>query len=211
MRPIQASARRRAPAAVGAGHPAGGDAHQVREILGRVGQLLAQRRRAHHVAADAIEQILPKPPRPRLPPQLAVRGGNQLAGEPARRGFPHPAEFAALQDAQQLDLNLVVELADLVEKDGAVLAAGLEPPAVVLVRPGEGALAIAEHLRLDQRRAQRRQVDRAGSPVAGSAAKVLVCASNGDVARLRDGLRRQLLAGPGLADDQRRDACAIVA
>ena len=136
--------------------------------------------------------------------QIAVGGGDQLAGEAPRRGLPDALKLAALQDAQQLDLNVGVELADLVEKHGAVGAAGLEPSAAVLRGAGEGAAPMAEQLRLDQRRAQRRQVDGAEAR-RGIGGKRLRARIERDVARQRDGARHQLLAGPRFADDQRRD------
>jgi hypothetical protein len=57
--------------------------------------------------------------------QIAVGGGDYPAGEAARSRVADAMELAILQHAQQLDPNVRIGLADLVEKDGAVRAAGL--------------------------------------------------------------------------------------
>src|SRR5262245_54390515 len=64
-------------------------------------------------------------------------------------------ETARLQDAQQLGLQLGLELADLVEEERAAVGE-LEPAALALARAGERALLVAEELALEQRLGQRR-------------------------------------------------------
>src|SRR6185295_7950101 len=77
-----------------------------------------------------------------------------------------------------------------------------EDAGVVLDRPGESTLAMAEELRLDEALGKLRQVDRderareAGGEAAGPAVE-------GDEARAPDGGRGRALAGPGLAQQQR--------
>ena len=58
-------------------------------------------------------------------------------------------ELAVLQDAQQLGLRRLVQVADFVEKDGAAVGQ-LELAAAQRRRAGERALLVAEQLALDQ-------------------------------------------------------------
>ena len=68
-------------------------------------------------------------------------------------------ELALLQDAQQRDLRLHRQLADLVEEDGPAVGE-LEAAEAPLRRAGERAFLVAEELRRDQRRAGRRHSSR---------------------------------------------------
>src|SRR5204863_2678193 len=68
-------------------------------------------------------------------------------------------EGPLLQHLQQLDLQRDADFADLVEEEGAVLAAALEYALVVVDRAGEGSFAVAEELGFDQRLGELRQVD----------------------------------------------------
>src|SRR5262249_33489765 len=74
-----------------------------------------------------------------------------------------PADLARLQEAQQLHLDVLVQLADLVEEQRAAVG-HLEQPLVIAVGPGEGALAVAEQLALDEVLRQRPAVDRHERP-----------------------------------------------
>ena len=97
-------------------------------------------------------------------------------------------ELALLQHAQELRLQLERELADLVEEERAAVGE-LEAPVRRCSRAGEGALLVAEELALDERRRERRAVDRDERPAAARA-------------RLVDRARDELLAGAGLAEEQ---------
>ena len=97
---------------------------------------------------------------------------------------------ALLDRAQQLALHRQRQLADLVEKERAA-AGGLEEALAVLAGAGEGALAVAEELRLEQRLGNRAAVDRDEG-------------LGGTVADLMDRAGHQLLAGAGLAVHQHR-------
>ena len=81
-----------------------------------------------------------------------------------------------------------VDVANLVEKDGAALRQ-LEAPLLARVRAGEGALLVAEQLRLDQRVGQRRAAHFHERLL--GAQRVVV-----------NGMRNQLLAGARLAADE---------
>ena len=71
----------------------------------------------------------------------------------------HPEERPALQHPQQLHLGGQRDLADLVQEDGAAVGQ-LEPAQPPLGRAGEGALLVAEQLRLEQGLRQRGAVHR---------------------------------------------------
>src|SRR5258706_5332756 len=68
-------------------------------------------------------------------------------------------DLLLLDDAQELGLQRERQLADLVEEQRAAVRLA-EQPALRLVRAGECAAAVAEQLALDERRLQRRAVDR---------------------------------------------------
>ena len=107
-----------------------------------------------------------------------------------RLGAAEPLELALLQHAQQLDLDVRVHVADLVEEQRAAVGP-LEAPLLARRRAGERPFLVAEQLRLDQRVGQRRAAD---------LHERLGCALRVVVDRLRD----QLLAGARLAADQHR-------
>ena len=98
-----------------------------------------------------------------------------------------PGDRLVLQEAQQPDLVAEVEIAELVEEEGAAL--GLGDAARPVDRTGEGAADRAHQLGLEQLRLDRADVDRDERPL--GRAGVLV-----DVAR------HHLLADPGLAEQQ---------
>jgi hypothetical protein len=68
-------------------------------------------------------------------------------------------DFAVLQDAQQLGLQLQRQLTHLVQEERAAIGL-LEGALAPGLRSGEGAFLMAEQLALDQRRGQRGAVDR---------------------------------------------------
>ena len=94
------------------------------------------------------------------------------------------------RNRKQLDLDALVELADLVEEQRAAVG-DLEESLAVGVGAGEGPLAVAEELALDQVFGQGAAVDRDEGPI-GAAALVVEAA------------RDQLLARAGLAQDHDR-------
>ena len=70
-----------------------------------------------------------------------------------------PLQHAGLEGAEQLGLGLEVEVAHLVEEQGA-LVRQLEAAQPALGGAGEGAALVAEHLGLDQLARNRRAVHR---------------------------------------------------
>jgi hypothetical protein len=96
-----------------------------------------------------------------------------------------------LEDAQELGLEVHGQVPHLVEEEGAALGKlELAPPGAL--RTGEGPLLVAKQLRLEQVVGDSAAVDgdeRVAAPLAFAV----------------DGLRHQLLAAAGLADDQHRE------
>src|SRR5437667_39809 len=80
-----------------------------------------------------------------------VRRRNDASRKALLLVSPKRGESSLLKHLQQLDLHRYRDLADLVKKQRPVRAAALEHSRVVVDRAGEGALAVAEELRLDQR------------------------------------------------------------
>jgi hypothetical protein len=163
------------------------DAHEVvgeqRDVL----EAVAQRRDADRDDVDAIEQILAEAAGLDLVAEVAVGRADEakvdLGHAPADR-----LDLPLLQRAQQLDLDVQRDLADLVEEQGA--GVGLDEATLARARgAGEGALLVAEQLALEDRLRQRGAVGR--DQLARGAGAVLV-----DVAG------EQLLAGAALAEQQ---------
>ena len=101
-----------------------------------------------------------------------------------------PLDLPLFQHAQQLDLHVERQVADLVEEDRRVIRQ-LEASDLSRERAGEGALLAAEQLALDERRGNRRAVHAHHRPPAARA-------------QLVDLGREELLAGAGLAEQQHR-------
>lgn len=95
-----------------------------------------------------------------------------------------------LEEAQQVDLKLQGQVADLVKKEGAARGR-LDDADLAPVGAGEGPLLVTEELRLDQPGGQGAAVDRIEGARLPSRARV-------------DEPRRQLLAGAGLPRDEDR-------
>ena len=188
----------------GAHDPLANEHHQVAQLLGRVPKLLAERRGNDQVRAEPVVEVLAEPAGPHFHREVAVGGRDQLALERPRRGLADARELARLQDAQQLDLNRGVDLPHLVEQHRAEPRTRLEPADAILHGAGEGALAVAEQLRLDERGRQRGHVQRVERPVEGCR-ELLPLGVERDVAGQADRARDELLAGPRRSRDKGRD------
>ena len=116
-------------------------------------------------------------------------GGREHAHVHAHAVVPaHRVHDLLLQHAQHLGLRLEAHVADLVEKDRAVVGQ-LEAPAPVRHGAGERPAHVAEQLALDQLLGDRRAVDLDEGPAAAPAQRV-------------DAARHQFLARAVLAEDQ---------
>ena len=103
-------------------------------------------------------------------------------------GSADPAEGHALEDLQQLDLEVRAHLPDLVEEEASPIGE-LEQPLLADPRVGEGPLLVAEELGLEQLARNRRAVDLEEGPV-------------GERAHVVDVAGDHLLARAALALDQ---------
>ena len=90
--------------------------------------------------------------------EIAVRRRNHTHVRALRPRRSHPLELAFLQYAQQLGLDLRLQVADFIEEDRPAVGE-LEPSLPHRHRAGERPLLVAEQLALDQRRGKRRTVD----------------------------------------------------
>jgi len=124
--------------------------------------------------------------------QIAVGGGQDADIHRDGLGTAHAFELAFLEHAQELDLQLGRKLADLVEKNRA-LVGHLEPTAFPGHGPGKRPLFMAEKFRFEHARSERHAVDRDEGGV---------FARRGVV----DGLGHELLAGTGFTGDEHRGA-----
>ena len=123
--------------------------------------------------------------------QVAVGGRDDAHVHPRRPLGADRVDLALLQRAQQLDLHVERQLADLVEEQDAAVRL-LELAQVLVGGAGEAALLVAEQDGLDQ-------VLRDGAAVDGD--ERLARAVRAAV----HGARDQLLAGAALAEQQDRD------
>ena len=151
---------------------------------------LAQRRHAQAHHREAEEEIGAEAPFVDLARQVAVGGGDDAHVDGARRRGAERRDLAALDDAEQLGLQRQRQLADLVEEDGAAVG-HLQQALALGVGAGEGALGVAEELRLHELAEERAAVDDDEGAVL---ARRLVVDALGDL----------LLAGAGLAFDEHR-------
>ena len=118
-------------------------ASKVLHKQGNVGSAVSQRRQHDFVGGEAIEEVFAKLTRIGLRAEVAVGGGDDPDRNLNRIFRTHRSNFSRLQKTQQLDLQRCRELTDLVEEESAV-SSGLDGPAVIAVRTGERALAVAE-------------------------------------------------------------------
>ncbi len=119
--------------------------------------------------------------------EVAVGGAEDPDIDAERLVLADAADLAALEEPEQLDLDALVQLADLVEEERAAVG-DLEEALPVHVGAGEGPLAMSEQLALDEVLGQGPAVHRDEGTV-GSAALVVQVP------------RDQFLAGAGLAQD----------
>ena len=88
--------------------------------------------------------------------EVGVGGGDDADVDGERRGVAERADFAGLEEAEELGLQVEAELADLVEEQRAA-ARGADHAGVVAVGAGERAAAVAEQLAFEHlARARRR-------------------------------------------------------
>ena len=158
---------------------------QHRDVLGA----LAERRHAHGHDVEPIEQIVAELPLAHGAREVAVGRGDQADVDLVRLAA-EAFDLPVLQHAQELDLHVRRNLADLVEKERAAVGQR-EAPLVTRDRAGERAAFVAEQLRLEDRLGDRRAVHR-DERLPGARAQLM------------HGARAELLAGAALTEQQHR-------
>ena len=123
--------------------------------LGDIGLTVAQGRQEDLEGVEAEEQVLAKELVLHHVAKIAVGGAEHAHIDPEGLVLSHAADLSRLEKPQQLDLHALVKLADLVEEERAAIG-DLEESLAVRIGTGEGPLAMAEELALDQVLGQRR-------------------------------------------------------
>ena len=153
---------------------------------------LAQRRELDRDDVQPVEEVLAEASLLDGAPQVDVGGRHDPDVHLDGLDAAEPHELALLHHAQELGLGLEGDVADLVEEQRA-LVRQLEEALLGVDRPGEGALHVAEEVRLEQVVGQAARVDHDEGLVGPRAVGV-------------DRLGHQLLAGAALAHHQDRGA-----
>ncbi len=153
---------------------------------------LAQGRRRERDDVQTEVEVLAEAPLPDPGRQVPVGRREDAHGHLPHARRAHGLDLARLEHPQHLGLRARRHVADLVQEDRS--AVGLdELPDLPAHRAGEGALLVAEELRLDQLLGNRRAVD-------------LDERARGDAGGAVDLARHELLARAALALDQDRRA-----
>ena len=112
---------------------------------------LAQRRQRDREDVEPVVEILAELALGDQRLEVAVRGRDDPHVDLDGLAAADPLELALLQHAQQLDLHVERQVADLVEKQRAAVGQ-LEPAGPTRHRAGERPLLVAEQLRLEHAR-----------------------------------------------------------
>ena len=129
--------------------------HQERDVFGP----LAERGHRDREDIQAVPQVGPETARAHLVVEPPVGGRDQAHVGLQRDVAPDALELAVLDGAQQLGLEVEGQFADLVEEERAVVG-DLEAAPALRVGAGERPFLVAEQLAFDERRRQRRAVQR---------------------------------------------------
>ena len=140
----------------------------AQEGHGEQGDVVAPLAQGRHVDVDDVEpvvEVLAEGSLADLLLEVAVGRGDDAHVDLDRLLAADALELALLEHAQDLDLHVLVDLADLVEEEGA-LVGELEAAALAGLGPGEGALLVAEELALEEALGEGGAVDLDEGPVA---------------------------------------------
>src|SRR5215467_9851962 len=169
-------------------HPLSVERGKVPGQLGNVLGALAQGGNVDRKHVQAVEEILAKCSLLDHGAQITMRGGDHADIDLVRVVAAKPLEFLLLQDPKQFCLELERNVADLVEKQRA-LVRQFEAPRLLGDRPRKGSLFVPEKLALQQTERYRGtiQLDEGSLPAP---------------AQIVDGARNEFFAGSRLAQDQ---------
>src|SRR5262249_40606270 len=133
--------------------PLGRTGQQMSGQRRNVGLSLAQRRQVNLERVEPVEQVLAEILVRDHLSQVAVRRAHHPDIGADRLSVADSVQFTGLEEAKQLYLDVLVQLAKFVEKQRAAVG-HLEEALVVSVGPGKGPLAVAEELAFDEGRRQ---------------------------------------------------------
>src|SRR5690606_29279684 len=122
-----------------------------------------QWRHEDRVDIEAIEQVFPESAVLHLLQQVAVRGGYQPYVHLERRAASNRIDLALLHGAQQLDLHVQRQIADLIQKQRAAMSLD-ELAGMLFGSACERSLFVAEKDRLHQIFRNRAAIDRNERP-----------------------------------------------
>ena len=111
--------------------------------------------RAEHQHLEPVVEVLAEEARRHAALEVLVGGADEADVHPEGAGVADPPNLAVLEGAQQLRLERERQLGDLVEEERAAMRR-LEQPLLLGGRAGEGAADVAEQLRLEEARRERR-------------------------------------------------------
>src|SRR5206468_9091779 len=94
---------------------------QVLDEERNVLESLAKRRQAERHHLEPLVEILPEPAGAHLLGEIAVGGRKNAGADRNASDATHALDLTLLQDAQQLGLQVLRQLADLVEEDASFL------------------------------------------------------------------------------------------
>ena len=144
--------------------------HEVLQQQRDVLRPLAQGRQVHVHHVQPVVQVLAKLARLDHLLQRTVGRRDHAQFHAVQLGASDASELLLLKQAQQLDLRLWIQLADLVQEEGPAVR-GLDQSLATPRGSGEGSALVAEELALHQVRRNRRAVHgHEGAPASGAGA-----------------------------------------
>src|SRR5207302_3224376 len=124
-----------------------GASQQVSSQVGNVLAALAQRRQANLESVDAEIEIFPKLILLNHFPEVPVGGAEDAHAGAEWLRLTDAADFPRLQEAEQFDLDVLVQLADFVQEQRSAIG-HFEEAFMIAVGTRERAFAVAEQLAL---------------------------------------------------------------
>jgi hypothetical protein len=113
--------------------------NEERQVL----HAIAQRRKENMSSGNSVVEILPKVAAPYLGEKVAVRGGDETNIDRGGASGTETADFTLFQDSKKFWLEILGELAQLVQKDRPPMRL-LENTNAVVRRAGEGSSHVPE-------------------------------------------------------------------
>src|SRR5438552_3506768 len=155
---------------------------------GNVLEPVPERRDRKRQHVETVEEVRAEPARRDFPAQIPVGRREDPDVHPPRAGISDAPKLPFLDHPKKAALHRSAGVPDLVQEQGALMR-GLEEADTILMRAGEGSARVTEELALDQG-------VRDGSEIVRNER------TRGPGRERVQGARDELLAGPGLSQDQ---------